>query len=104
MTVLSPGQSPPAVTMPTRVQLGSWKIASFGPAFSNVGICPSFVSAKRACDSLSVAKTRSPSATYLRWRTGDGILHGPRVFTPQAYFSRFATIRSSIVDMVCIIP
>ena len=99
MTVLRPGQRPPAVTMPTRVQLGSWNIFSFGPAFSNVGRCPSFVSAKRACDSLSVAKTRSPSATYLRWRTGDGSLHGPSVFTVQTNFSRSDSILSSMADI-----
>ena len=48
MTVFSPGQSPPAVTIATRVQLGSWKILSRGPARSNVGWWPSFVSANFA--------------------------------------------------------
>ena len=81
MTLLRPGHSPPAVRMPTRVQLGSWKIFALGPARSNDGSRPSFSRNQPRSGTSALIKTRAPSGTNSCLRTGEAIRHSPSVST-----------------------
>ena len=63
MTLLSPGHSPPQVTIPTRVFDGSKKIFRRGPPASNPGSSSTATPRARAIAAVSSSSTRSLAST-----------------------------------------
>ena len=63
MTLLSPGQSPPQVTIPTRVLDGSKKILRRGPPASKPGSSSTGTPRAPARPAVSSSSTRSLAST-----------------------------------------